>query len=153
MEWPFWFLVVDDDDDTELLRVQKCNLNKRSVKENAFFLGRRNLTTMTTTRVQSPKLFGIQSRWRWESFFRSLKQNTVYEKSLQKSHFTIKYKHVTFLDFLVIFKHCASLSGIRHVILFTDNDLFPCWLELRPQTSFFHNFWEFACFRRFLATS
>ena len=38
MEWPFWFLVVDDDD-TELLRVQKCNLNKRSVKENAFFSG------------------------------------------------------------------------------------------------------------------
>ena len=61
VEWPFWFLVVVDDDDTELLRVQKCNLNKRSVKENAFFLGRRNLTTMTT-RVQSPKLFGIQSR-------------------------------------------------------------------------------------------
>ena len=40
MEWPFWFLVVDDDD-TELLRVQKCNLNKRSVKENAFFVRRR----------------------------------------------------------------------------------------------------------------
>ena len=60
----------------------------------------------------------------------------MFEKSLKKSHFTLfLYKqNVSYISdvkirnatFLVIFKQCASLSGIRHVILFTDNDLFPC---------------------------